>query len=104
MGRFLIFERFFADEQQPFAPALGPPIAPGDTLALLDTTGEVRPLDEIEAEISPVRDYSHYRGQIVGSGAAAANRPLDPLLGKLEALGMTTEQAPRRAKQRKAGA
>ncbi len=86
----VLISNAFADEQ-PFAPALGPPIAPGDTLALLDTTGEVRPLDEIEAEIIRYA-ITHYRGQM-SEVARRLQIGRSTLYRKLEALGMSTERA-----------
>jgi DNA-binding NtrC family response regulator len=86
----VLISNAFADEQ-PFAPALGPPIAPGDTLALLDTTGEVRPLDEIEAELIRYA-ITHYRGQM-SEVARRLQIGRSTLYRKLEALGMSTERA-----------
>jgi DNA-binding NtrC family response regulator len=86
----MLISNAFADEQA-FAPALGPPIAPGDALPLLDATGEVRPLDEIEAELIRYA-ITHYRGQM-SEVARRLQIGRSTLYRKLEALGMSSERA-----------
>jgi DNA-binding NtrC family response regulator len=86
----MLIANAFADEHEPFAPALGPPIAPGDTLPLLDATGEVRPLDEIEAELIRYA-IAHYRGQM-SEVARRLQIGRSTLYRKLEALGMSGER------------
>jgi DNA-binding NtrC family response regulator len=84
----------FAHEP-PFGAALsatlGPPIAPGDTLPLLDAAGEVRPLDEVEAELIRYA-IAHYRGQM-SEVARRLQIGRSTLYRKLEALGMSGERA-----------
>jgi DNA-binding NtrC family response regulator len=70
---------------------LGPPIAPSDALSLLDATGEVRPLDEIEAELIRYA-ITHYRGQM-SEVARRLQIGRSTLYRKLEALGMGGERA-----------
>jgi DNA-binding NtrC family response regulator len=86
----MLISNAFEDEPQPFSPALGPPIAPGDTLPLLDATGEVRPLDEIEAELIRYA-IAHYRGQM-SEVARRLQIGRSTLYRKLEALGMNSER------------
>jgi DNA-binding NtrC family response regulator len=86
----LLISNAFEDEPQPFSPALGPPIAPGDTLPLLDATGEVRPLDEVEAELIRYA-IAHYRGQM-SEVARRLQIGRSTLYRKLEALGMNSER------------
>jgi DNA-binding NtrC family response regulator len=84
----------FEDEQllQPGVGAdFGPPIAPADSLPLLDATGEVRPLDEIEAELIRYA-ITHYRGQM-SEVARRLQIGRSTLYRKLEALGMSGERA-----------
>src|SRR6202042_3196759 len=82
------------EDEPPFGPALGatlgPPIAPSDTLPLLDATGEVRPLDEIEAELIRYA-ITHYRGQM-SEVARRLQIGRSTLYRKLEALGMSGER------------
>jgi DNA-binding NtrC family response regulator len=81
------------EDETPFSPhaALGPPIAPADVLALLDAAGEVRPLDEIEAELIRYA-ISHYQGQM-SEVARRLQIGRSTLYRKLEALGMSSERA-----------
>jgi DNA-binding NtrC family response regulator len=87
------------DEEQMFHPAVeptlgqafGPPIAPSDMLALLDPTGEVRPLEEIETELIRYA-ITHYRGQM-SEVARRLQIGRSTLYRKLEALGMSGERA-----------
>jgi DNA-binding NtrC family response regulator len=84
----------FEDEQlfhSAMGAALGPPIAPADALSLLDTAGEVRPLEEIEAELIKYA-ISHYRGQM-SEVARRLQIGRSTLYRKLEALGMSSERA-----------
>jgi DNA-binding NtrC family response regulator len=88
----------FEDEQL-FAPAMepelgspiGPPIAPTDMLSLLDATGEVRPIYDIEAELIRYA-ITHYRGQM-SEVARRLQIGRSTLYRKLEALGMSGERA-----------
>jgi DNA-binding NtrC family response regulator len=77
--------------QPAMGPALGPPIAPADVLPLLDAAGEVRPLDEIEAELIRYA-ITHYRGQM-SEVARRLQIGRSTLYRKLEALGMSSERA-----------
>ncbi len=83
------------EDEPPFGAAmgatLGPPIAPGDALSLLDASGEVRPLDEIEAELIRYA-ITHYRGQM-SEVARRLQIGRSTLYRKLEALGMGGERA-----------
>jgi DNA-binding NtrC family response regulator len=85
----MLISNAFANEQA-FAPALGPPIAPSDTLALLDAAGEVRPLEEVEAELIRYA-ITHYRGQM-SEVARRLQIGRSTLYRKLEALGMSSER------------
>jgi len=69
-----------------FGSGMGPPIAPADALALLDAEGEVRPLDQIEAELIRYA-ISHYRGQM-SEVARRLQIGRSTLYRKLEALGL----------------
>jgi DNA-binding NtrC family response regulator len=73
------------------APDFVPALAPGDTLALLDAQGEVRPLDEVEAELIRYA-ISHYRGQM-SEVARRLQIGRSTLYRKLEALGLNSEPA-----------
>ncbi len=66
--------------------AVSPP-TPGDAMALLDTEGEVRPLDEIEAELIRYA-ITHYRGQM-SEVARRLQIGRSTLYRKLEALGLS---------------
>jgi DNA-binding NtrC family response regulator len=66
--------------------AMGPPIAPADALQLLDAEGEVRPLDDIEAELIRYA-ITHYRGQM-SEVARRLQIGRSTLYRKLEALGL----------------
>jgi len=70
---------------------MGPPIAPADALHLLDAEGEVRPLDEIEAELIRYA-ITHYRGQM-SEVARRLQIGRSTLYRKLEALGLGDERA-----------
>jgi DNA-binding NtrC family response regulator len=70
---------------------MGPPIAPADALPLLDVEGEVRPLDEIEAELIRYA-ITHYRGQM-SEVARRLQIGRSTLYRKLEALGLGGERA-----------
>jgi DNA-binding NtrC family response regulator len=79
----------FEDEhllEPAFGSAMGPPIAPADALHLLDAEGEVRPLDEIEAELIRYA-ITHYRGQM-SEVARRLQIGRSTLYRKLEALGL----------------
>jgi DNA-binding NtrC family response regulator len=71
--------------------AIGPPIAPGDMLQLLDATGEVRALEDIEAELIRYA-ITHYRGQM-SEVARRLQIGRSTLYRKLEALGMSSDRA-----------
>jgi DNA-binding NtrC family response regulator len=70
--------------------AAAPPVAPGDALALLDASGEVRPLEELEAELIRYA-ITHYRGQM-SEVARRLQIGRSTLYRKLEALGLNTER------------
>jgi DNA-binding NtrC family response regulator len=74
-------------------PPLLPTDAPllTDALPLLDAAGEVRPLDEIEAELVRYA-ISHYRGQM-SEVARRLRIGRSTLYRKLEALGLNSERA-----------
>jgi DNA-binding NtrC family response regulator len=80
----------FEDEAQPL-PDFVPALAPGDTLPLRDAEGEVRPLDEIEAELIRYA-ITHYRGQM-SEVARRLQIGRSTLYRKLEALGLNSERA-----------
>jgi DNA-binding NtrC family response regulator len=78
-------------EDRPGAPvALSPSTAPVDALPLLDTTGEVRPLEELESELIRYA-ITHYRGQM-SEVARRLQIGRSTLYRKLEALGLNTER------------
>jgi DNA-binding NtrC family response regulator len=77
-------------EEQSLAAALGPSLAPADALPLLDAQGEVRPLEEIEAELIRYA-ISHYRGQM-SEVARRLQIGRSTLYRKLEALGLNSER------------
>ncbi len=74
-----------------------PPLLPSqaplltDTLPLLDATGEVRPIEEIEAELVRYA-ITHYRGQM-SEVARRLRIGRSTLYRKLEALGLNSERA-----------
>ena len=81
------------DEISPVAPFAGDPSAPVtlaaaplDALALLNTDGDVRPLEEIEAEVIRYA-IAHYRGQM-SEVARRLQIGRSTLYRKLEALGL----------------
>ena len=63
---------------------------PGDALPLLDAEGEVRPLEEIEAELIRYA-ITHYRGQM-SEVARRLQIGRSTLYRKLEALGLNSER------------
>jgi DNA-binding NtrC family response regulator len=68
-----------------------PLMPPLDALALLDANGDVRPLEEIEAELIRYA-ISHYRGQM-SEVARRLQIGRSTLYRKLEALGLNTGNA-----------
>ena len=78
----------FADH--PGAAAAMAPTAAADALALLDASGEVRPLEELEAELIRYA-ITHYRGQM-SEVARRLQIGRSTLYRKLEALGLNTER------------
>jgi DNA-binding NtrC family response regulator len=66
------------------------PFAAADALALLDASGEVRPLEELEAELIRYA-VTHYRGQM-SEVARRLQIGRSTLYRKLEALGLNTER------------
>ena len=72
------------------AAAVGAPLVPGEALALLDATGEVRPLDDIEADLIRYA-VTHYRGQM-SEVARRLRIGRSTLYRKLEALGLNGER------------
>ncbi len=83
---------FFAStrtDEPSLSPAESP--APLDALPLLDAAGEVRPLDEIEAELIRYA-VTHYRGQM-SEVARRLRIGRSTLYRKLEALGLSGERA-----------
>jgi DNA-binding NtrC family response regulator len=79
-----------AFEHDAAAPSGGvAPFAPGETLALLDAEGEVRPLDEIESELIRYA-ITHYRGQM-SEVARRLRIGRSTLYRKLDALGLNNE-------------
>ncbi|MGA8498366.1 MAG: sigma-54 dependent transcriptional regulator [Xanthobacteraceae bacterium] len=77
----------FADH--PVAAAMASPAA-ADALPLLDASGEVRPLEELEAELIRYA-ITHYRGQM-SEVARRLQIGRSTLYRKLEALGLNTER------------
>ncbi len=75
----------------PASPTLVPALSPGDALPLLDAEGEVRPLDEIEADLIRYA-ITHYRGQM-SEVARRLQIGRSTLYRKLEALGLNSERA-----------
>jgi DNA-binding NtrC family response regulator len=72
------------------AVAPSPAPAPADALALLDAAGEVRPLEELEAELIRYA-ITHYRGQM-SEVARRLQIGRSTLYRKLEALGLNSER------------
>jgi DNA-binding NtrC family response regulator len=70
--------------------AAAPPAAGADALPLLDASGEVRPLEELEAELIRYA-ITHYRGQM-SEVARRLQIGRSTLYRKLEALGLNTER------------
>jgi DNA-binding NtrC family response regulator len=68
-----------------------PAVSAADALALLDAEGEVRPLEELEAELIRYA-ITHYRGQM-SEVARRLRIGRSTLYRKLEALGLNTEPA-----------
>jgi DNA-binding NtrC family response regulator len=79
----------FADHPAAAAAAMAPPAAE-DALPLLDAAGEVRPLEELEAELIRYA-ITHYRGQM-SEVARRLQIGRSTLYRKLEALGLNTER------------
>jgi DNA-binding NtrC family response regulator len=79
----------FGDDAPPAADLMTT-LAPRDALPLLDTAGEVRPLDEIEAELIRYA-ITHYRGQM-SEVARRLQIGRSTLYRKLEALGLNGER------------
>jgi DNA-binding NtrC family response regulator len=79
------------DEEERTAPAVVPALPLGDALPLLDADGEVRPLDEFEADIIRYA-ISHYRGQM-SEVARRLKIGRSTLYRKLEALGLDAGRA-----------
>jgi DNA-binding NtrC family response regulator len=67
------------------------PLVPVDALPLLDASGDVRPLDELEAELIRYA-ITHYRGQM-SEVARRLRIGRSTLYRKLEALGLNGERA-----------
>jgi DNA-binding NtrC family response regulator len=79
----------FADRASAM-PAFAAPAPSADALALLDAEGEVRPLEEIEAELIRYA-ITHYRGQM-SEVARRLKIGRSTLYRKLEALGLNSER------------
>jgi DNA-binding NtrC family response regulator len=79
------------DDEARTAPAVVPALPAGDALPLLDVSGEVRPLDEFEADIIRYA-ISHYRGQM-SEVARRLKIGRSTLYRKLEALGLDAGRA-----------
>jgi DNA-binding NtrC family response regulator len=79
----------FAGAAQASAPLA--PRSPGDALPLLDAEGEVRPLEEVEAELIRYA-VTHYRGQM-SEVARRLKIGRSTLYRKLEVLGLHSERA-----------
>jgi DNA-binding NtrC family response regulator len=79
----------YGEATQASSAVLLPPL-PGDALAVLDAAGEVRPLDEIEAELIRYA-ITHYRGQM-SEVARRLQIGRSTLYRKLEALGLNSER------------
>jgi DNA-binding NtrC family response regulator len=77
------------DEEASFQPSVVP-LAPSDSLPLLDRMGDVRPLDEIESELIRYA-ISHYRGQM-SEVARRLKIGRSTLYRKLDALGLNGER------------
>jgi DNA-binding NtrC family response regulator len=77
------------DEEATFQPSVVP-LAPSDSLPLLDRMGDVRPLDEIESELIRYA-ISHYRGQM-SEVARRLKIGRSTLYRKLDALGLNGER------------
>ena len=73
--------------QRPLRPAVACAADAGDALPLLDAEGEVRPLDEVEAELIRYA-ITHYRGQM-SEVARRLQIGRSTLYRKLEALGLS---------------
>jgi len=77
------------DEEASLQPGVTP-LAPSDSLPLLDGRGEVRPLDEIESELIRYA-IGHYRGQM-SEVARRLKIGRSTLYRKLDALGLNSER------------
>jgi DNA-binding NtrC family response regulator len=78
------------EDETPTAPAGFPHPAPIDALPLLDSSGDVRPLEELEAELIRYA-ITHYRGQM-SEVARRLKIGRSTLYRKLEALGVASGQ------------
>ncbi len=89
-----VFEPAFAPisygEVAPASAAAFPSPMPGDALPLLDAAGEVRPLDDVEADLIRYA-ITHYRGQM-SEVARRLQIGRSTLYRKLEALGLNSER------------
>jgi DNA-binding NtrC family response regulator len=90
IGEPLILPEPFADHPTT-APAAMAPLTPADALALLDAAGEVRPIEDIEAELIRYA-VTHYRGQM-SEVARRLRIGRSTLYRKLDALGLNSEHA-----------
>jgi DNA-binding NtrC family response regulator len=79
------------DDEAASRAAFAPPLAPADTLPLLDAEGEVRPMDDIESDLIRYA-ITHYRGQM-SEVARRLRIGRSTLYRKLEALGLNSERA-----------
>jgi DNA-binding NtrC family response regulator len=79
----------FADDEHAAATFV-PPIAPADALPLLDAEGDVRPLEELEADLIRYA-IAHYRGQM-SEVARRLRIGRSTLYRKLEALGLDSDR------------
>jgi DNA-binding NtrC family response regulator len=86
-----VFEAAFApmpyDEVAPASAGAFPPPMTGDALPLLDAAGDVRPLDDVEADLIRYA-ITHYRGQM-SEVARRLQIGRSTLYRKLEALGLS---------------
>jgi len=79
-----------AADEPPAFPVAAPPSSPLDVLPLLDVDGEVRALEELEAELIRYA-ITHYRGQM-SEVARRLRIGRSTLYRKLDALGLNTER------------
>jgi DNA-binding NtrC family response regulator len=85
-GELAIVDETF--QEPPATPPLAPAVPPADALALLDAAGDVRPLEELEAELIRYA-VTHYRGQM-SEVARRLQIGRSTLYRKLESLGLHT--------------